>query len=150
MKQRGILTALTIVSMVLYPWLYRRLFGLGAVYLLPSGLLRAARDLGGSAMLTALQWSVTLILAVALATPIAVLVALAFRKAWWVVALLFGILLLAPDIAGIPDMWREIDNREQLIGIFAMNFVSVLVVPLILTYAALRLTSNMRAPHREG
>jgi hypothetical protein len=149
MKHRGILTALTIVSVVLYQWLYRRLFGLGAVYLLPSGLLRAARNLGGNAMLIALHWSVTLILAAVLAAPIAVLIALAFRKAWWVVALLFGILLLAPEITGFPAMWREIDNHEQLLKIFAMNFVSVFVVPLIITYAALRLTSGTSASRRE-
>ena len=144
MRRGAILVVPTIVVVVLYPWLYRYLFGLATVLLLTPQLLHATRDLGGYPGLVTLHFLVSLLLSLVLMMPIAVLIALAFRRMWWAVALLFGLWLLASDIAVVPDVWGKMADHVGYLWKLCEEFAIVFGLALGLTYVAWRLTSNYR------
>jgi hypothetical protein len=144
MKRSGILAVATLLGVALYPRLYWILFGLGSIYLLPPGLMHTARHLGGHAALVAAHWLVTVLLSLALVAPMAVAIALAFQRWWWVIAVVFGALLLAPDVVGLIESWREMADHVDMVQGVATDFVVVFAFALGSTYAASRLTSNLR------
>jgi len=143
MRRRAIVSAAAVAAALLYPWLHRWLFGLITVYLLPPGLLHAARHLGGQAGLLFVHAAVSFLLTTALFSPVAVLIALAFRRTWIVVAATAAAWLVAPDLIAIPDIWRQVDHVAYMRSLI-LGVIVVLGALLASTYAASRLTSNNR------
>lgn len=145
MKRSAMLvTAAAIVTVVLYPWLYRYMFGLGSVYLLTPGLLHGARHLGGHAALMLLHVTMTFLLALVLLSPLSVVIALVFRGTWRPVALAAAAWLIAPDVAAIPEVWEQIADPAHYVWVLSMGLTSVFTALLGLTYLASRLTANSR------
>jgi len=143
MRRSAFVLAAAIAAVLLYPWLHRWLFGLATVYLLQPDLLHAAKHLGGLAGLLFLHAVVSFLLTGLLFSPVAVLIALAFRRTWIVVAALAAAWLVAADLMAVPDIWRQVDHAAYIRTL-------VLVVTVVLgalvasTCAASRLTSNNR------
>jgi len=145
MRRGAIVSLIAIACMALYPWVYRDLFGLGAVYLLSPRLLHMALDLGGHAVLVSLHFAVSLLLTLVLLIPIAILIAFVFRRWWWAAATLFGIWLVAPDVVAFPEVWgRHVEDHAIVVRVWALGLADVFAVALGLTYLTHRLISNSR------
>jgi len=143
MRRTAFVLVAAITAVLLYPWLHRWVFGLAAVYLLPPALLHAAKHLGGLPGLVSLHAVVSFLLTVLLFSPVAVLIALAFRKAWIVVAAVAAAWVVAPDLVAIPDIWRQVDHASY-VRTLVLEVTAVLGALLTSTYAASQLTSNNR------
>jgi hypothetical protein len=144
MRRRAIVSAAAVAAALLYPWLHRWLFGVITVYLLPPGLLHTARHLGGLAGLLFVHAAVSFLLTAVLFLPVAVLIALAFRRRWIVVAATAAAWLVAPDLIAIPDIWRQVFDRVAYMRSLILGVIVLLGALLASTYAASRLTSNNR------
>ena len=143
MRGTAIVLAAAAAAVLLFPWLHRWLFGLTTVYLLQPGLLHAARHLGGHAGLLFLHAMVSFLLTALLFSPVAVLIALAFRSTWIVVAAVAAAWLIAPDLVAIPDIWHQADHAAYVRSL-VFDVIVALSALLASTYAASRLTSNNR------
>ena len=144
MKRSAIVLSAAISAILLYPWLHRWLFGLGTVYLLPPGLLHASRHLGGEAILLFLHAVVSFLLTALLFSPVAVLIALAFRRTWITVAVAAAGWLVASDLFAIPDIWNQTVDHAEYVRTIVLEVTVVVAALLTSTYAASRLTSNNR------
>ena len=142
MKRRVIVVSAAIAAVLLYPWLHRWLFGLSSVYLLPPGLLHAVRHLGGQALLLFLHAAVSFLLTALLFSPVAVLIALAFRRTWITVAAAAAGWLVASDLFAIPDIWNQTVDRAAYMRTIVLEVTVVVAALLASTYAASRLTSK--------
>ena len=144
MKRSAIVLTAAIAAVLLYPWLHRWLFGLSTVYLLPPGLLHAARHLGGQGLLLFLHAAVSFLLTALLFSPVALLIALAFRRTWAAVAAAAAAWLVASDLFAIPDIWNQTVDHAEYMRTIILEVTVVVAALLASTYAASRLTSNQR------
>lgn len=144
MNRRTIFIAATLVSVLLYLLFYRQLFALCVTYLLTPRLLHGAMRIGGETALRLLHAVATLMLNVLLLLPVAIAIALVFRRRRLILAAAVGVWLLAPDILAIPRVWQAVADHQQYLATQAMAVVSVFTALVGSTYVTSRITSNLR------
>jgi hypothetical protein len=100
------------------------------------------RHLGGQGLLLFLHAAVSFLLTALLFSPVAVLIALAFRRTWAAAAAAW---LVASDLFAIPDIWNQTVDHAEYMRTIILEVTVVVAALLASTYAASRLTFNNRS-----
>jgi hypothetical protein len=149
MKRSAIL-AVTVIGIITYPWVYWRLYGSSTVYLLTPDLLNAARHFGGHTALVALHFIASVLISAILVLPIAILIAVVFRRHWWAPTLLLGTELVWPDIIGMSDAWRAIPDHAAIAVGIAVDFMTVFVTAVCIAFLLSRWVLPGKPPLATG